>query len=118
MANEAEFAVQKLSSGFVYFARAGRQPIVKIGWATNPQRRLDQLQTGSPHKLHLLGYTPGIPSDETDWQYTWRPLRVRGEWFNLTNDLRDAINHRLFQPDATCFVHIKTDWRAIRKAAA
>lgn len=107
----AGFTASLPHPGFIYFIRAGRTPNVKIGWARDPERRLDTLQTGCPHKLHLIGFAPGTPADETDWHYRWEALRARGEWFRLSNGLRYAINDRLHLPDATCFIHIKTNWR-------
>lgn len=113
-----EVALSNLSGGFVYFIRAGRTPSVKIGWALDPERRLDALQTGCPHKLHLIGFAPGEHVAEQQWHDDFRHRHSRGEWFILANDLRDAINSRLSRPDATRYIHIKQDWRAIRKAAA
>lgn len=117
-ANEAALADHGLTTGFVYFIRAGRTANLKIGWAADPHRRLDALQTGCPHRLHLVGFIAGGLADEQVWHDRWRHLRVRGEWFALQNDLRDAVNRRLMAADATCYIHIKTDWRAVRKAAA
>lgn len=108
---------QVSSAGFVYFIRAGRTYSVKIGWARDPENRLDQMQVGCPHKLHLIGFAPGSHGDEKEWHHTWPQLRQRGEWFRLDEALRSAINARLHQADATRFIHIKTDWRAVRKGS-
>lgn len=105
------------SPGFVYFVRAGRTHSVKIGWAIDPERRVEALQTGSCHKLHLIGFAPGEPADETDWHYRYAHLRERGEWFRLGNDLRHAINDRLGEAGATQYIHVKTDWRQVRQIA-
>lgn len=61
--------------GFVYFIRAGRTANVKIGWAKDPYARLEALQCGSPHKLHLIGYFCGSHSDEKALHYTWAAAR-------------------------------------------
>lgn len=86
LANQAE------PLGYVYFIRAGRTNLVKIGWATDVDKRQRELQTASPHPLHLIGYEPGSLFDEADWHDRFKHLRVRGEWFLLAADLRDTIN--------------------------
>lgn len=103
-----------MAEGFVYFIRAGRTASVKIGYGKNPYKRLDDMQVGSPHPLYLIGYCPGDRSDEFAWHKRWQRLHVRGEWFKLAQDLRDAINLKLMEPEATCYIHIKTDWRELR----
>lgn len=105
-------------TGYVYFIRAGRTANLKIGWALDPYKRLDAMQTGCPHQLHLVGYIPGTRTIEQEWHDRWRRFRGRGEWFALDNDLRHAVNVQLNQPGATRYLSIRTDWRAIRKAAA
>lgn len=104
--------------GFVYFIRAGKTASIKIGWAVNPYKRLDQLQTGSPHTLHLVGYYPASRKGESEWHGDWRALRVRGEWFTLDNELRMAINRRLNEGGATRYLSIALDRRTSRKQMA
>lgn len=91
-ANEGALADQSRTTGYIYFIRAGRTPWVKIGWALDPEKRLGELQTGNPHKLHLIGYLPGTQRDETGWHYRHAHNGRRGEWFPLTVELREAIN--------------------------
>lgn len=119
-AKECAVAKQPLTApdGFVYFIRAGRTFNMKIGWAKDPYARLDALQCGSPHKLHLVGYFPGSHQDEKALHYAWPAERVRGEWFNLSNPLRIEINRILMQPGATRYLLVATDWRDIRKQQA
>lgn len=73
------------------------------------------MQVGSPHPLYLIGYCPGDKNDEFAWHKRWQHLHVRGEWFRLQQDLRDAINAALMQPGTTRYIHVKTDWREFRK---
>lgn len=87
-----DLMANQMTAGFVYFIRAGRTNALKIGWAKDPQSRLEALQTGSPHQLHLVGYMPGTVADEGEWHGRFRDARIRGEWFTLGGDLRDAIN--------------------------
>jgi hypothetical protein len=107
-----ETAVKK-PTGFVYFIRAGKTAKVKIGWTLDPYKRQADLQTACPHRLHLIGYIPGSRIVEHDWHAEWHRLREVGEWFHLDNDLRHAINARLREPDATSYLRISIDWRAM-----
>lgn len=102
--------------GFVYFIRAGRTANVKIGYATDPYKRVDGMQTGNPHPLYLIGYIPGDMNDEFEWHTRWRAMHVRGEWFQLKQGLRDAINAALLTPGACRYIHVQNDWRALNKA--
>jgi hypothetical protein len=70
--------------GWVYFARAGKSELVKIGYSTSPWTRLATLQTGSPHELHLEDAFAATPDDEQRVHRVVAQRRVRGEWFTLT----------------------------------
>lgn len=54
---------------------------VKIGVAKNVQRRLENLQIGSPSKLELVGVLPGGEDVERDLHARFSGQRRRGEWF-------------------------------------
>lgn len=96
---------------YVYFIRAGRMPMVKIGSALEPEKRLESLQIGNPQKLHLIGYSIGGMPLERQWHQDWKHRRIRGEWFTLRNDLRAAINEILTQPLTWRFMTLKIDRR-------
>lgn len=96
---------------YVYFIRAGRMPMVKIGSALEPEKRLESLQIGNPQKLHLIGYSIGGKPLERQWHQDWKHRRIRGEWFSLRNDLRAAINDLLTQPVTFKFMTLKIDRR-------
>jgi hypothetical protein len=83
--------------GHVYFIRAGRTNLVKIGWAKDVDKRHRELQTASPHPLHLIGYMPGSLFDEAAWHERFAHVRVRGEWFRLTTELRGVIGRLPYQ---------------------
>jgi hypothetical protein len=78
---------------FVYVIAARVEGPVKIGFSNNPQKRLRQLQTGHPERLHLH-HTQGFPAKrvkvmEKIIHHTISYLRQTGEWFDLS--VEDAI---------------------------
>lgn len=69
---------------YVYFVKSTNN-LIKIGSTTNVERRLKQLQTGSPGELELLGYieTEDSYALESKLHEEYKTLRVSGEWFNI-----------------------------------
>jgi len=77
----------------VYFARAadGSGPI-KIGSASDVERRLRELQTGSPVRLHLVGVVArGGAQLELGLHRRFADLRQHGEWYAPSRDLLATI---------------------------
>jgi hypothetical protein len=102
-------AVERAQSGAdtreVYFVRAGDDGPIKIGYAREPQRRLNAMQADNHMQLHLLATLPGGPELERALHYFFAPLRVRGEWF------RNA-------PPLSTFVALVTEAEAERPSEA
>ncbi len=73
----------ELNPGYVYFIRCG--DIVKIGYAKDPLKRMSDLQSANPTELLLEGAIEGTFATETTTHYHFSPIRVRGEWFRLSN---------------------------------
>lgn len=73
---------------------------VKVGRSKNPDRRLKQLQTGSPHPLRLILHAPGRGDLERQIHRLMKDRRIRrsGEWFEegalaeLPDDLYDMLD--------------------------
>lgn len=65
-----------------YLVGVEGSPLVKIGYSTDPQRRLKSLQTGQPMELSLLWSRAG--DYEGALHIRFAEYRVRGEWFDLT----------------------------------
>jgi hypothetical protein len=66
----------------VYFARAGSDGPVKIGYvAGDVRRRLTALQAGCPHRLVLLRTCDGDRSTEGWFHRRFASLRIDREWF-------------------------------------
>lgn len=76
---------RKDEQGWVYIAVAG--PYLKIGWSSDPERRLTELRSESPEEVALLGSFPGTRIDESELLQAFAPYRTRGEWFSATSDV-------------------------------
>lgn len=77
----------------VYFIRAMSTDFVKIGRARDPQQRLANLQTASPHELVLVA-TEADDSDsyrETRLHRAFAKQRIRGEWFRYTGPVENYL---------------------------
>lgn len=73
--------------GFVYFLEARESSRIKIGFATNLERRISALQTGSPERLIVLGTIPGTRADERNLHKRFSKYRLSGEWFRNAQPL-------------------------------
>jgi Meiotically up-regulated gene 113 len=74
----------------VYFVKAEKIGLVKIGVAKNVRARLSELQVGSPDRLLLLGFIQGDEATERRLHALFREKHVIGEWFALdAEDLAD-----------------------------
>jgi hypothetical protein len=84
--------------GYVYFCRAKRSGLIKIGWALDPAARVDSFRCGCPEELELVAAFRGGRDLEAAYHRVWRECRVRGEWFFPSVCL--AFNMRL--PEFAC----------------
>lgn len=75
--------------GFVYAIHAKGTRRVKIGYSVEPEKRLNELQTGCPYSLILIGVRPGTVELERTIHRRLKPLRLEGEWFRMT--VRQAL---------------------------
>lgn len=64
---------------------------VKIGTSTDPVKRLNELQTGNPYKLKLLGVLPGSFMTEKALHEAFSDYKLEGEWFKFKGRLKDSI---------------------------
>jgi Meiotically Up-regulated Gene 113 (MUG113) protein len=65
---------------------------VKIGVAEFVNNRLAGLQTASPFELRIVGYDKfGDRNDEGRLHARFGHLRIKGEWFRFTEEIRDYI---------------------------
>ncbi len=78
-----------MSESVVYFVQAGNY--IKIGTTTNLRARLAALQNGSPFPISLLHTIPGDTEKEKAFQRQFHKSRIRGEWYEVTPELRQFI---------------------------
>lgn len=82
---------------FVYFVSYQNGPI-KIGKAKNITARMSGLQTGSPHKLELMGVMRGSRGLEHKLHDKFSSLRLSGEWFERRDPLISFIETHSSDP--------------------
>lgn len=83
--------------GCIHFVEAEGMDRVKIGWTSgDPQKRLRQLQIGSPVKLRLMGTAQGTIRDERELHRRLAASRVEGlsEWFHHDEAVRSEFRRR------------------------
>lgn len=94
----------------VYFITAPSEGLVKIGFTDrSPERRLGTHQVGSPVRLELAHVDEwGDRLTEAELHYRYKSVRSHGEWFSLTNAIRDDMagngQERWYVPDHLCGV--------------
>lgn len=71
----------------IYFVRSVNRHI-KIGYSNDPEYRVKSLQTGCPTKLHIQAIMDGNSQTELGLHELFAHLRVRGEWFRYTEELK------------------------------
>ncbi len=77
--------------GNVYFIKAKGGKHMKVGYATNVERRITQLQTGNPRRLKVIAVVPGTRQLESAYHQILAPYRAVGEWFCLEGKVRTLL---------------------------
>lgn len=76
---------RRAKRGFVYFLRVGH--MMKIGFSTNPKRRMASLKTGLSGQTWSLVAYPGSLADEVELHHLFAGRRSHGEWFRLSAEM-------------------------------
>lgn len=77
----------------LYFIVSDQANAVKVGRSSRPRQRLSQAQTGNPYKLRIAAIAKGQGKHEPMVHEAMRRLRMRGEWFTLSDSMKDLIRH-------------------------
>lgn len=74
----------------------------KIGYSTNPHKRVAELQTGNPQPLALHAMRPGTEADERALHAKYIRLNKLQEWFHITKEmlLEWDVEHIVNKPAA------------------
>lgn len=73
-----------------YFIGAAHGP-VKIGFSTNPDKRMEGFQLCSPYTLSVLATVPGGIIAEREYHKRFAGFRLHGEWFERCPEIEAEI---------------------------
>lgn len=79
-------------SEFIYVFGNFKKEICKIGYSTNPLKRLNSIQTGCPFKLEIILILRGDRKIEKNLHKKYKKYKTNGEWFSFSGELRNSIN--------------------------
>jgi hypothetical protein len=82
----------------IYFLRCTGTPWVKIGWADDVIRRINDIQQYNPHRLQLVAVRNGKRKEESRLHTKFSEYRRIGEWFELSDELTNFIREQM-RPD-------------------
>lgn len=92
--------IEESRSAYTYVI--GFHKTVKIGYGS-PLSRLCTLQIGNPRKLRVLASIESSPRLERFLHRAFKGVRIRGEWFRMTDQMRELIkNIRANNLEAVC----------------
>jgi hypothetical protein len=74
----------------LYFILAGKSA-VKIGRAVDVWKRIQNMQTNNHEELNCVLRLVGRGQEEPVWHRAFADYRVRGEWFDWSSEVQDAI---------------------------
>lgn len=86
----------------IYFLKNKKVDVVKIGYTSNIQRRIKQLEQQSKCKLKLLLLMPGNILNEKELHKHFKNCNISGEWFNYSEAVKSYIslnNHYQIKDD-------------------
>ena len=81
----------------IYLITNEVEKFCKIGFSNNPEARIQQLQTGNPFKLELSSVIDGDITMEKELHEKFKHLKLQGEWFNYTDEIRNFFNVESYQ---------------------
>jgi len=78
--------------GYIYFLLAEKTDCVKIGFTrTTMERRLKLHTQYSPYDYDVLKVIEGTMLQERNLHKRFIRLKIRGEWFKYSDELKDYI---------------------------
>lgn len=89
--NLHRISIDRTDPGHIYFLFAPDLMRIKVGFTRDVERRFNSLLNASPCELELIGSARGAPRVEDALLCFLRPDQVKGEWFNATPRVVDAV---------------------------
>jgi len=86
-----QYALENKRMKKVYFIRAGQSGPIKIGVASDPQKRAVSISTASFMPVELLATMDGDHNVERSLHQRFKKDRLNGEWFAPTPELIEFI---------------------------
>jgi hypothetical protein len=87
----------------IYYIACTATQRLKIGYTRGePEVRLKQLQTGSAADLRLMACHHGTLDDERQLHEKFASQRLRGEWFEMSEDLLEHLSMAVWLAGAQC----------------
>jgi hypothetical protein len=82
-------------SGFIYFLLVEHADAVKIGWTRDKslKTRMRHYYTYCPLNVDVLKVIPGSMMYERALHKRFTQIRMRGEWFRYTEELKSFIDN-------------------------
>jgi hypothetical protein len=107
-----------MASTFVYAIYNPNKAEVKIGYSSDPLKRLSQLQTGTTDRLDLLFTFVGSNKEELQLHQELAAYRIRGEWFPYTDHVLKTLLKFVGRsyPEPVDFIEDDTNEKIIEKA--
>lgn len=75
----------------VYIMQEKGGDAVKIGMATDVDRRRRELDASNPRGVIVLAIMDGTEREESTLHWVFRKHRIKGEWFRMTDKLRELV---------------------------
>lgn len=80
-------------TGHIYFVRAIETKFVKIGFAENVKKRVNELQVGCPFALLIEHTFPSVFDFEAYLHEQFNQYHYRGEWFVYSREVKSFIDY-------------------------
>jgi len=76
----------------IYLIKCDKTNTCKIGYASNPENRLSQLQVGNPFSLEIVSIIDGDIPLEKELHKKFDKYRLKGEWFEYCDDIKNFFD--------------------------
>tara|TARA_R110000782_G_scaffold15408_2_gene45157 strand:- start:419 stop:1093 length:675 start_codon:yes stop_codon:yes gene_type:complete len=84
-------------SGYVYFIKIEKQDVYKIGFTTNPKRRISDISRSSPFIIKVLLVTKSLFAYEMEQKLheEYKDYALKGEWYLFQNKKAKEVLNKI-----------------------